>query len=91
MMPQVAAFFTYMEGLRPAGKSFMAFGSYGWNRGGVDAVQATLQRLKLEILCEPVAAQYVPRPEGLEACRNAGRLLGKAALEKAQAAGTQAI
>jgi flavorubredoxin len=88
MMPQIAAFFTYMEGLRPAGKSFMAFGSYGWNRGGVDAVQATLQRLKLEILCEPVAAQYVPRPEDLEACRNAGRLLGKAALEKAQAAGT---
>jgi len=86
MMPQVAAFLAYMEGLRPAGKAFMAFGSYGWNRGGVDAVQAALQRLKFEILCDPVAANYVPRPEDLEACRNAGRLLGKAALEKAQAA-----
>ena len=38
MMPMAAAALCYLEGLRPLGKAAVAFGSYGWGRGGPEAV-----------------------------------------------------
>jgi flavorubredoxin len=80
MMPMAAATLCYLEGLRPLGKAAFAFGSYGWGRGGTEAVDAALRRMEWEIVREPIRARYRPTPEILEQCRQAGRLLAERAL-----------
>jgi flavorubredoxin len=87
LMPQVAAALTYLKGLAPANKSGFAFGSYGWARGGAQAVEEYLKAMKFEILREPLQVRYVPGPEDLAACRAAGALLAEAALKAVAAAG----
>jgi len=83
MMPMAAAVLTYLQGLRPINKAGLAFGSYGWGKGGPEAVQECLAALKWELLREPIKAQYRPTPEVLEECRQAGRRLAERAKEMA--------
>ncbi|MCX7934421.1 MAG: flavodoxin domain-containing protein, partial [Planctomycetota bacterium] len=75
MMPAMAALLTYWKGLRPMGKCGFAFGSYGWGKGGPEAVDAMLRDMKFEILRPPLLSQYRPTPAVLEECRVAGGLL----------------
>jgi flavorubredoxin len=83
MMPMVAAALNYLEGLRPVGKAAVAFGSYGWGRGGPEAVDEALRRLEWEVIREPLKAHWRPTPEILNQCRQAGRLLAQRALSAA--------
>lgn len=78
IMPSMAGVLCYLKGLRPVEKKGFAFGSYGWSkRGGPAEVAAAMDEMKIEALCEPIRSQYVPTPERLEECREAGRMLGK--------------
>jgi len=77
MMPMAAATLSYLEGLRPQGKTAFAFGSYGWGRGGPEAIDQALRALQWEIVREPLRSHYRPTPEILEECRRAGRLLAE--------------
>ena len=81
MMPMAGAVFTYLKGLRPVGKACFAFGSYGWGRGGTEAVQASMQELKWDVVREPIRARYRPTAEVLDECRAAGRVLAEKAAE----------
>ena len=81
MMPMAGAVFTYLKGLKPVGKAGFAFGSYGWGRGGAEAVQASMEELKWDILREPIRAKYRPTSEVLDECRAAGRMLAEKAAE----------
>ena len=83
MMPMASAVLTYWRGLRPVGKAGFAFGSYGWGRGGPEAVHACLEALRWEILREPLKAQYRPSQEVLDECRLAGKMLARKAREMA--------
>jgi flavorubredoxin len=80
LMPQMAAGLTYLKGLKPAGKSGFAFGSYGWAKGGAMDVETYLKDMKFEILREPLQCQFVPGEEILDECRAAGRMLADKAL-----------
>jgi flavorubredoxin len=80
MMPMAAATLSYLEGLRPRGKSAFAFGSYGWGRGGAEGVEKQLQAIGWEILRGPILSKYRPTPEILDECRAAGRMLAEKAL-----------
>jgi flavorubredoxin len=78
LMPNMAGTLCYMSGLRPTNKAGFAFGSYGWSkRGGASAVETSMKEMKIEIMRGPLRAQYVPTPEVLEECREAGRMMGK--------------
>ncbi|VGO21540.1 FprA family A-type flavoprotein [Pontiella sulfatireligans] len=78
LMPNMAGVLCYMSGLRPTNKKGFAFGSYGWSRrGGAAAVEESMKEMKIELMRDPIRAQYVPTPEVLEECREAGRMLGK--------------
>ncbi len=78
IMPSMAGVLCYMQGLRPTNKAGFAFGSYGWSkRGGPNEVEATMKEMKIDLLREPIRTQYVPTPEVLEECREAGRAMGK--------------
>jgi len=79
MMPMAAAALSYLEGLRPQNKVAVAFGSYGWGRGGPEAVDQALRSMEWEVLREPLRAHYRPTAETLEECRQIGRTLGKRA------------
>lgn len=50
MMPTVAAFLTYMKGLKPKGRIGMAFGSYGWSGEAPAQVDEILRGLGWETL-----------------------------------------
>ena len=79
MMPMAAATLSYLEGLRPLRKAAVAFGSYGWGRGGPEAIDEALRRLQWEIVREPLRAHWRPTRDVLAECRQTGRLLAERA------------
>ncbi len=79
MMPMMGAVFTYFKGLRPMGKAGFAFDSYGWGRGAAEAINGCIEEMGWEIIREPIKAQYRPRPDVLDACREAGATLAEKA------------
>ena len=83
MMPMAAATLSYLEGLRPLNKAALAFGSYGWGRGGLEAVDEALRASEWEVVREPLRARYRPTPEVLAECRQAGRQLAERARQLA--------
>ena len=83
MMPMAASALSYLEGLRPQNKVAVAFGSYGWGRGGQEAVDKALRAMQWEVLREPLRVRYRPTAETLEECRQIGRILGERALSLA--------
>ena len=78
LMPKMAGVLCYLGGLRPTNKQGFAFGSYGWSkRGGASEVEEQMKDMKIELTQDPIRSQYVPTPEILEECREAGRRMGK--------------
>jgi len=75
LMPQMAAVLTYLKGLKPVGKAGLAFGSYGWSKGGTAAVEDYLRDMKFDIVRDPIQARFVPDQAVLDECREAGRRL----------------
>ena len=83
VLPMAGAVLTYLRGLKPANKAALAFGSYGWSKGGPEVVDEDVRAMKWDVLREPIRAQYRPTPEVLAECRAAGRLLAAKAKEMA--------
>ena len=84
-MPAVAAALNYLCGLRPAGKTAVAFGSYGWGGGATDAVMESLRSMQWELLGEPIRSKYRPSSEELDRCVTAGRQLAQSARRRSAA------
>lgn len=82
VFPSVAGFLTYVKGLRPRGKVFGAFGSYGWAAVGQRGMREVLEAIDGETLPE-LAVKFVPTPEELAQCR----ALGRQAADRVLAAG----
>lgn len=84
VMPQVGALMTYLRGLKPEHKAGFFFGAYGWNRrAAADEVGKFFEALRFEVIHEPLLNQFAPKADCLEACRQAGRLLGEEAQRRA--------
>ncbi|PKM88683.1 MAG: MBL fold metallo-hydrolase [Firmicutes bacterium HGW-Firmicutes-12] len=65
MMPNVAAFLTYMKGLAPKKRTGLAFGSYGWGGQSIGQVEEVLAGLGFELL-DKIKLQYIPVTEQLQ-------------------------
>lgn len=50
IFPSVAAFLTYMKGLKPFNKVAAAFGSYGWSGEAVEKIVGVFEELKFEVV-----------------------------------------
>ena len=81
LMPRVAACLTYARGLKPAGKTAFAFGSYGWASKGAEEAEGYLKAMGCTLLREPITCRFVPDEATLEACRAAGRALAGVAVQ----------
>jgi len=81
LMPQAAAALTYLTGLRPSNLCGFAFGSYGWGKGGAEAVEEYLEKMKIKLLRPPLKCQFVPTSEMIKECFEGGVMLAKQALE----------
>ena len=73
MFPTMGDFFTYMKGLRPMGKTFGLFGSYGWGGGAIKEMRKFLEQEKFEIWEKELPVQFVPDPEELKSAIQFGR------------------
>lgn len=80
MMPAMAGILNYIKGLRPVGKAGLAFGSFGWGRGGAEAVQAELEAMGVEVLADPIRSKWRSTDVDIDGCREAGRMLAEKAL-----------
>jgi flavorubredoxin len=77
MFPSVSAFLTYICGLRPKGKIWAFFGSYGWGKGAVKQMIETAQKSNFEVYEHTIELQYVPTEKELKECFNFGRELAQ--------------
>lgn len=81
VMPAMASALTYLRGLRPVGKVGFAFGSSGWGRGGPEEVNEYLEKMKFDIVCEPLKSKWRPDAQVLAECEKMGAELAAKALE----------
>lgn len=77
MLPNVAGFLTYLQGLKPAGKYGTSFGSHGWKGGGAKDVYDALEKIGIERVCEPITCSYRPTHDDLAACEALGEKLAE--------------
>ena len=78
MLPTVSDILTYMKGLKPANKIGAAFGSFGWSGEAPKLVRKELEEMKFEMIDPNLRIKYVPDAQGLEACLDFGRKIGRA-------------
>jgi flavorubredoxin len=91
MLPTVAAAVNYLTGLRFSNRVGFAFGSYGWGKGGPEAVDEALKTMKWGVVREVLKAKFKPKEACLAECREAGGLLAEKALAMAAAAGYEPL
>ncbi len=76
MYPSVGGFLTFLKGIRPPNKKAVAFGSYGWNKGAVKAINDELEKMNFKVL-DSIEVKYIPTKEQLSSCFEFGRNLTK--------------
>ena len=79
-----AGFLNYMKGLRPRGKKYFLFGSYGWGGGAVKGMEKELESARFELAMESLQVKFRPYEEDKETCREIGYKLAEMAKENAK-------
>ncbi|TRO47881.1 MBL fold metallo-hydrolase [Candidatus Bathyarchaeota archaeon] len=77
MFPSLGAFLTYITGLKPRGKLWSFFGSYGWSRGAVKSMTEIAKRAGFEIINSGLEVKYVPNKDDLKMCFDFGKEIAK--------------
>lgn len=73
MFPTLSSFLTYATGLKPKGKLWGFFGSYGWGGGAVKSMTEMAQKAGFEVHEPGVEVKYVPDQEDLKKCFEFGQ------------------
>jgi flavorubredoxin len=73
MFPTIGSFLTYAMGLKPKGKLWGFFGSYGWGGGAVRGMTEMAQKAGFEVHESSVEVKYVPEQEDLKKCFEFGQ------------------
>jgi anaerobic nitric oxide reductase flavorubredoxin len=73
MFPTLGSFLTYTTGLRPKGKLWSFFGSYGWGGGAVKNMVEMARKAGFEVYEPTVQVKYVPDDEDLKKCFEFGQ------------------
>jgi anaerobic nitric oxide reductase flavorubredoxin len=73
MFPTLGSLLTYATGLRPKGKLWSFFGSYGWGGGAVKNMTEMARKAGFEVYEPTVEVKYVPDDEDLKTCFEFGQ------------------
>jgi flavorubredoxin len=73
MFPTLGSFLTYATGLKPKGKLWGFFGSYGWGGGAVRGMTEMAQKAGFEFHESSMEVKYVPDQEDLKKCFEFGQ------------------
>ncbi|MCJ7713541.1 FprA family A-type flavoprotein, partial [Candidatus Bathyarchaeota archaeon] len=66
MFPSISSFLTYITGLKPKGKLWSFFGSYGWSRGAVKSMTEMAKKAGFEVFDSGLEIKFVPDQEDLK-------------------------
>ncbi len=72
MFPSMADLLCYVRGLKPLNLIGQTFGSYGWSGEACGQMRPFLDDMKVELVGDPVKANYVPDDAALAQCRALG-------------------
>ena len=73
MFPTLGHFLAYITGLRPKGKVWSFFGSFGWGGGAVRGMTETAKKAGFEVREPGIEAKFVPNDEDLRKCFELGK------------------
>ena len=73
MFPTIGSFLTYATGLKPRGKLWSFFGSYGWGGGAVKNMTEIAQKVGFQINEQKIEVKFVPESEDLKKCVEFGQ------------------
>jgi flavorubredoxin len=77
MFPTLGAFLTYITGLKPRGKLWAFFGSFGWGGGAVRGMVETAKKAGFDVYEPTIEIKYVPDEEDLKKCFDFGQQIAK--------------
>jgi flavorubredoxin len=77
MFPTLSSFLTHIIGLRPRGKVWTSFGSYGWGGGATRDINKRLKEARFEILEPSLSIRYAPSMEELKKCKEFGEKIAE--------------
>lgn len=77
MFPTMGDFLTYLKGLKPRGRIFALFGSYGWAGGAIQDMRRFLEKENFEIWEKELSIQYIPDKEEIDKAIEFGREFAK--------------
>jgi flavorubredoxin len=77
MFPTVGSFLTYVTGLKPKGKIWAFFGSYGWGGGAVRGMVEMAKKAGFEVYEPAIEIKYVPDEEDLKKCFDFGQQIAQ--------------
>ena len=73
MLPNMAGFLHFLEGLKPKNRIGGAFGSYGWAGGAAEAIEKIMRSSGIEVFGPPLTVRYVPDKDEIKACYEFGK------------------
>ena len=76
MFPTLGQFLTYIGGLKPKGKIWSFFGSYGWGGGAVKNMIEMARKVGFEVHEPGIEVKYIPNAEDLAKCFELGKQIG---------------
>lgn len=76
-MPTVIKFVENLSKLSLKGKAGAAFGSYGWSGEAAGVISKMLKSYGMDVIEPDLRIKRIPEEEGLETCRELGKLLAK--------------
>jgi len=77
MFPSMGSFLTYIGGLKPRGKLWGFFGSYGWGGGAVRGMVKMAKEAGFDVMEPGVEFKWVPTAEELKKCFEFGQQIAQ--------------
>jgi flavorubredoxin len=77
IFPTIGGFLTYVTGLKPKGKLWGFFGSFGWGGGAVKGMVETVKKAGFEVVEPGIEVKYVPDKDDLKKCFEFGQQIAQ--------------
>ena len=77
MFPSLGSFLTYITGLKPKGKVWGFFGSYGWGGGAVRGMVEMAKKAGFDVYEPIIEVKYVPDMDDLKKCFDFGQQIAR--------------